>query len=326
MNAGTDTRNAADDRLVVYSAAEEKYCEALLDGFRRREPGIEVDFRFGISVDLHRRYCAETQAGKPQADVVWSSAMDLQMSLARAGDALPHASAEAAALPRSAIYRDLAYATTAEPLLTLVNRERFDARIPAGSLDEITRALTADIDRFRGRIAGYDIERNGLGFLALLHESQCESEFGGFLDAVRECEQRSFGSNPPLVEEVASGRAALAYHVLASYALRAVRVNPAVAIGVSQAPPLAVSRIVFISKHAPHPRAAGCFVDYLLSLEGQRALLEAGLFPIHPELAGRSGHGRTLRTMRIDDGFDRLLDDKRRREVLDRWRAAMRAS
>jgi len=85
--------------------------------------------------------------------------MDLQMSLAREGKALAHASPEARALPPGGAYRDLA-----------------------------------------------------------------------------------FGSNPALVDEVASGRAALGYHVLGSYALRAVRANPVLAIAASNAPLLANGR------------------------------------------------------------------------------------
>jgi iron(III) transport system substrate-binding protein len=323
MPAILHTARAADDKLVVYSAAEEKYCKALLEGFARRQPGIAVDFQFGISVDLHERYLAEVQAGDPRADVLWSSAMDLQMSLVHAGEALPYASAEAFALPETAKYRDLAYATTAEPLLTLVNRDCFDLRVPAGSLAELTQALGSDPARFHGRVASYDIARNGLGFLALLYEGQRDIELSAFLRVLGECRSSLFGSNPPLVDEVSSGRAALGYHVLASYALRAVRANPPLAIAISRSPPLAVSRVVFISRRAPHPQAARLFVDYLLSLDGQRALRAAGLFPIREDLAPRTELEADVATMRINTGFGAMLDERRRRDVLNRWRAAV---
>ena len=165
--------------------------------------------------------------------------MDLQMSLAREGKALPHASPEARALPRGAAYRDLA-----------------------------------------------------------------------------------FGSNPALVDEVASGRAALGYHVLGSYALRAVRANPVLAIAASNAPLLAISRLALISSRAPHPNAARLFVDYLLSQEGQRHLLKAGLFPIRSE-AGDGSRTTALAPIRIDSDFDYLLDPLRRRALLSRWQAAV---
>ena len=187
--------------------------------------------------------------------------MDLQMSLAREGKALPHASPEARALPPGGAYRDLAYATTVEPLMTLVHRGLYDVQVPAGSLAERTAAL-------------------------------------------------------------ASGRAALGYHVLGSHALRAVRANPVLAIAASNSPLLAISRLALISSRAPHPNAARLFVDYLLSQEGQRHLLKAGLFPIRSK-AGADSRTAALAPIRIDSDFDYLLDPLRRRALLSRWQAAV---
>jgi iron(III) transport system substrate-binding protein len=314
----------AEDRLVVYSAAEKKYCTGLLDGFGARHPGIEIEFVFGISVTLHERYLEGLAANKPEADILWSSAMDLQMGLVLRGEALPYRSPEARDLPEGANYGDMAYATTVEPLLTLVNRNQFDVRRPAGSLSELTAALRSAPQRFRSRIASYDIKRNGLGFLALLHESRRNADFDAFMHILTLCRPKVFGSNPALVDEVASGRAALGYHVLASYALRAVHSNSSLAIAASSVPPLAVSRVAFISRRAPHPNAARLFLDYLLSRDGQRRLLEAGLFPIHTMSSpGVRSEMNRVAPIRIDQDFGDLLDQQRRRALYHRWQAAV---
>lgn len=52
---------------------------------------------------LHERYLAELATGKPEADVLWASAMDLQMGLVPAGRALPHRNPEAHALREGAV-------------------------------------------------------------------------------------------------------------------------------------------------------------------------------------------------------------------------------
>ena len=326
MIAPAQVLTPAEDRLVIYSAAEKKYCTGLLEDFNARHPGIEVDFVFGISVALHERYLAALAAGKPEADLLRSSAMDLQMSLVLTGDALRHPSPGAHALPQGAAYRDLAYATTMEPLVTLVNRDRFDLNLAAGSLTELTAVLRSDPERFLGRIACYDIAANGLGFLALLHESRRSVDFAAFLQVLAACRPKLFGSNPPLVEEVASGRAALGFHVLASYALRATRSNPSLAIAASNTPPLAVSRVAFIPRSAPHPNAARLFLDYLLSQDGQQCLLEAGLFPICRVAGGVAPSGTDAVTpIRIDRDFGDLLDPQHRHKLLSQWRAAVHA-
>ena len=314
---------AAADKLVIYSAAERRYCEGLLAGFGRRHPGIAVEFCFGISVALHQRYLAELAAGLPSADLIWSSAMDLQMGLVRDGKALAYASPEAHALPAGAVYRDLAYATTLEPLLTLVNRDCFDVRVAAGSLDEIAAAISRDPAQFSGRIASFDIESNGLGFLALLLEKRRSADFNACLQALARCKPKTFGSNPPAVEEVASGRAALGYHVHGSYALRAVASNPSLAVAASNTPALAVPRVAIVSSRAPHLCAAKLFLDYLLSRDGQQQLLEAGLFPIRADVSTAAPGGVKAMPLPIDQGGGEVLDAGQRHELLEQWRAAI---
>jgi iron(III) transport system substrate-binding protein len=319
----TSNQAAVENRLVVYSAAFREHCTGLLEGFRERHPCIEVDFRDGISTTLQERYLAELAADRPEADVFWSSAMDLQIGLVQGGHAQAYRSPEAAALPRGSVYHDLAYATTVEPLVTLVNRDHFDLRLPAGSFEELAAVLIGDPERFRGRVVCYDIERNGLGFLALLHESLDADNFGPFMQALTACRPRVFGSTPPLVEEVNTGRAALGYHVLASFALRAVQCNSKLAIAASNAPQLAVSRVAFISRQAPHPHAARLFIDYLLSTDGQRKLLDAGLFPIRSD---KPSGTTQIAPIRIDDSINALLDLARRSSVLKQWKSAVAAA
>lgn len=248
--------------------------------------------------------------------------MDLQMGLVQSGHAQVHASAAAAGFPAWANYRDMAYATTLEPLVTLINRNLLDAATCAGSPAEITTVLNSDAQGWRDKVACYDIQSNGLGFLALLHESGREREFEAFMQALLTARARMFGSNPALVDAVASGGAALAYHVLGAFALRAVRSNAALAIARTSVAQLAVSRIAFVPVSAPHPRAAGKFLDYLLSPAGQQNLAESELFPLLGGDGTTPEPGRAqLVPIAIDQGLDALLDPVRRARLLERWQA-----
>jgi iron(III) transport system substrate-binding protein len=111
--------------------------------------------------------------------------------------------------------------------------------------------------------------------------------------------------------------------VLGSYALRAARDHPSLAIAVSSAAPLAVSRVAFIPRQALHPNAARSFVDYLLSQDGQQHLGNAGLFPIRRQPGNKA---ETVTHIPIDRNFEDLLDRERRRRLLDRWNAAIAAN
>lgn len=269
-----------EDRIAVYSAIGKEFCGHFLNGFSKRHQNTTTDLISGISVGLHERYLTEIREKRPQVDVFWSSGMDLQMSLVLEGYAARYRSPESHGLPEGAVYDDMAYATTAEPLVTLINRQHVDASIPAGTIAEIYSAIEGDPNYFGNRIACADIERNGVGFLAMLHESQRTVEFETFLAVLGKTRPQLVASQPELVAAVSSGRAFLAYHVLASFALRAVGANPALQIATTNQPLVAISRIAFISKSAPHPKAAQLFLDHLVSPEGQSQLNRDGLFAI----------------------------------------------
>jgi iron(III) transport system substrate-binding protein len=297
-------------RLTLLSAAEERYCLPLLDGFRAQYPDVRVEFVFGISTALHERYLAEHAAGGATADLVWSSAMDLQMALVLDGHAQPHGLAHG--LPSTAAYRDLALATTSEPLVTLIRQPA----APAGMPTELARLLQDEAGRLRGRVAVLDIEANGLGFLAMLRWRLEEAAFDAFLDALARCAPRLAGSAVALLKAVEQG-ADLALHVLGAYAARAVATDPTLCIAPSTAPAPAVARIAFIPRRAANPEAAAAFLGYMVSPTGQAALGEAGLFPITAPSA------QPVSPIRIDAGFERLLEEGTRAALLARWRRAV---
>jgi iron(III) transport system substrate-binding protein len=215
-------------------------------------------------------------------------------------------------LPPEAAYRDLAVATTCEPLLTLAR----DPDEPAGTLREVATLIASDPGRFHGRIAVPDIEKNGLGFLAMMQSSLDEPDFDDALDVLASCAPRAEGSAPALVSAMTEG-AALALHLLGSYALRATAADPTLHIARSAAPAIAVARVAFIPRRAANPEAASAFLSYLLSPQGQAALGTAGLFPI----SGLTD--RAVKPIPLDDSFSRLLDPASRATLLKKWRAAL---
>ncbi|HEV7267895.1 MAG TPA: ABC transporter substrate-binding protein [Falsiroseomonas sp.] len=300
----------ARGRLTLLSAAEQRYCAPLLDAFAAAHPDVALDFVFGISTDLHQHYLAEHAAGGPTADLVWSSAMDLQMALVLEGHAQPHGVIHD--LPPGAAYRDLALATTSEPLVTLIRAP--DA--PAGTPAELAGLLRHQGARFRGRVAVLDIEANGLGFLAMLRWSLEAAQFDAFLEALRGCSPRAAGSAVALVKAVEQ-EADLALHVLGAYAARAVAADRTLRIASSAEPAPAVARIAFIPRRAANPEAASAFLRFTVSPAGQAALGEAGLFPI------TAPPQQPLSPIPIDAGFERLLDETARAALLARWRQAI---
>ena len=65
--------------------------EDLLEAFGRLHPGITLEFRRPASSDLHANFLQDVAAGRPTADILISSAMDLQFKLVNDGFAQVYA-------------------------------------------------------------------------------------------------------------------------------------------------------------------------------------------------------------------------------------------
>ena len=84
--------------LVVEAATDIPEVAELIAEFMKRNPDISVHYSKIVSGDLFDRVVKSAQE-QSSADVVWSSAMDLQIKLANDGYVIEYRSAEAEQLP-----------------------------------------------------------------------------------------------------------------------------------------------------------------------------------------------------------------------------------
>jgi len=311
--------------LVVYSAAFKPFCHSLLAGFAKAQPGVSLQFVDGVSTDLHTHYLGLHQRGEGLPDVIWSSAMDLQMDLVRLGHARPHRSAHAHALPNCARYQDLAFCTTLEPLVGLRHTQYLGPQDGISTLKELADLMQQRPDLLRQRMACLDIETNGMGFLAMLVARAQGDSFERFIRLAADLGVQGHGSNPPLVQALVAQRAVLAFPVLGAFAARAVVAHPQLAVCTSPSPRLGVSRVALIPNGAPHPEQAACFVDFLLSPAGQDCMRQDGLFPLQ-DLGQSDGlPAMVVEPLPIDDGFAPWLEPQAREALRQDWRRLLLA-
>src|SRR3546814_4726984 len=90
-----------------------------------------------------------------------------------------------------------------------------------------------------------------------------------------------------MLEGIAEGRYLIGYNVLGSYAQVWAERNSSIGIVLPSDYTLAISRTAIISTKAEHPQEAHRFLDYLLSIRGQRVLTDKGrLFAVRPAVTG----------------------------------------
>src|SRR5918911_2460935 len=99
----------AEGKVVVYSTTDSASVQPMLKDFAALHPKIQVEYDDMNSTEVYNRYVSEAAAGSNSADLLWSSAMDLQVKLASDGYAQEYASPEAAKLPQGARFKNQAY-------------------------------------------------------------------------------------------------------------------------------------------------------------------------------------------------------------------------
>lgn len=321
-----------EGKVVVYAATDEGAVHALLEDFRRSYPEVDLEYHDMNTAELYERFLSEADAGRGSADVLWSSAMDLQIKLANDGYAAEYLSPAAERLPRWAVWKGEAYGTTFEPIGFVFNRRLLpEADVPRSHAD-LARCVAAAPGRWRGRLGSYDPRRSGIGFLALTQDARTDPSFAETLRAYGEARLRVFGTTGEMLDRIHSGDLLLAVNVIGSYALARARVDPDLAFVLPRDYALVMTRIALVPKSARHPNAARLFLDHLLSQRGQEILAsEANLFAIRGGVTGeftaqrleREAHG-WLYPIVVGPSLLVYLDQAKRRQFLERWEQAVR--
>jgi iron(III) transport system substrate-binding protein len=91
--------------VVIYSTTDAVSANPLVKDFEALYPAIKVEYSDLNSTDLYNRFIAESAANNGTGDVIWSSAMDLQVRLVADGQAAVYASPEIKALPKWAVWK-----------------------------------------------------------------------------------------------------------------------------------------------------------------------------------------------------------------------------
>jgi iron(III) transport system substrate-binding protein len=317
-----------EGRVVVYSTTDLSTVAALIRDFEQCYPGVKVDYNDLNSTDLYQRFLAETAAGKPSADVLWSSAMDLQMKLANDDFAARYKSPEIGSLPDWAVWRETAYGTTFEPAVFVYNKHFVTGNdIPATHAD-IVRLLTTQRAKYAGNVTTYDIEKSAVGFLFATQDSRIQTNFWELAHALGANAVELEANTSVMVQRIASGKDYLGYNLIGSYALTRARRDPSIGVVLPRDYTLVMSRIALVSKTAPHPNAARLWLDYLLSRRGQSLLSShSELFSIRGDVPGeytaatlRQALGTRQRAIAVAPPLLVFLDRFKQQEFLRRWR------
>ena len=276
-----------EGKLVIYGATDSKAAAPLIKDFNALYPGITVEYNDMNSTEVYNRFISEMAAGGNTADVMWSSAMDLQMRLASDGYALKYKSVEASRIPGWAVWDDQAYGTTFEPAAIVYNKRLVDPKeVPQTHADF---AKLIQQPKFKDKVTTYDIEKSGVGFMFMTQDAKEYPKFLELENAFGEARVRVQSSTGTMMERISSGENLIGYNVLGSYALVRAKTDPSIGVQLPKDYTLILSRVMFINKGAKNVNAAKLWLDYTLSQRGQTVIAnDAKLYAIRADVTGET--------------------------------------
>ncbi|WP_349962043.1 ABC transporter substrate-binding protein [Rhizobium sp. ZPR3] len=315
--------------VSVYTSTDSAQSLKLQEAFTKKY-GIKIAYNDLGTNGAYNQVISEAAARQTTADVVWSSAMDLQMTLVQDGYADEYASPEAGKLPAWADYKNVLYATTVEPIGVIYNTKALsEDKLPKTYADMIT-FLKDNKSTLQGKVATFDPEKSGSGFLHHSNDARNRKDFWDLAKAMGDDGAKIYSSSGGMKETVVSGENVIAINIIGSYALDWVKESPNLGVHFATDYTPAFSRLIMKTKDAPHPNAAKLFIDFMLSSEGQSLLAESGL----PSVRGDVTSGLNIKTLNervggglkpiaVDDGVLEYMDQTKRVQFLNDWKAAL---
>ena len=156
--------------LLIHGTADIAAMGPVIEAFQAEHPDIEIDYRLYETVPLYQEAIGDPD-NKPFADLLISSAMDLQVKLANDGY-VQHVSVATNLLPEWAVWRNEIFGFTLEPAVIVYNQDRLRPDEAPKSHQDLIRLLERSPERFRGKIATYDIGISGVGYLFATTEAK----------------------------------------------------------------------------------------------------------------------------------------------------------
>jgi iron(III) transport system substrate-binding protein len=322
-----------EGKVTIYSALDTKAAQPLIKDFQALYPDIKVEYNDMNSTEMYNRFIAEAASGQGSADVMWSSAMDLQLKLVDDGKALAYASPEASKLPAWASYKSEAYGTTYEPAVFIYNKRLVGADEVPQDHASFAKLITSKLDKYKGKVTTYDIEKSGVGFMFVVQDAKYFPGMADLEKAFGASSYRVYSSTGNMLEKVSSGEHLLGYNVLGSYALVRSKKDPSLGVVLPKDYTLVLSRVIFIGKQAKNPNAAKLWVDYVLSPRGQKLIGgEVELFAIRSDVDAEytaaslnKQLGSNVKPIPLSPEIVGYLDPKKRLDFLNAWKATLQS-
>jgi iron(III) transport system substrate-binding protein len=268
-----------EGQVVIYSAMiVNQALRPLVEGFMKKYPFVKATYWRADSESLTQKIAAEAQANNVIADLLEGTGVGEFVSDANL--ALPYVTPMLGAYPTK--YGDANGLWTATRLSYYAIA--YNTKLVAP--DKVPRTYEDLLDpQWKGKLAWRIGSASGAPlFLTNLRLAWGEEKARAFFLKLREQKIINFGlgSARTLVDRVIAGEYPIALQIFAHHPL--ISKGKGAPVNTQLLAPVAVTAATMVvPKGLRHPHAAMLMVDYILSEEGQKKLVNAEYFPARPD-------------------------------------------
>lgn len=273
---GGDEKKAASDggqKLIIYTSMKESLIKGIVEGFKKKNPNIDVDYQSAGAGKLMAKIAAERQSGKILADVIWTSEVPDFYKMKKEGIL--------------ATYKSPVFKETVNPF------DDYDGSFHAARLgtlgiiintDKVKTAPTQWADLKKPEFKnGFAVANPALSGTAYMSIALLQKQFGpDFFKDLKANGARVGKGSGQVIDDTASGE--LAASLAVDYITNA-KIAKGAHIQMCYPPELlVVPSPVAIFKDSTKMEAAQKFVDYLLGQEAQQLVANQGTIPVREDV------------------------------------------
>ena len=302
--------------ISVLSTTDTDVFAPVIEAFLAAHPDHALRYVAASSQEVFRAMRDEDA----QFDLVISSAMDLQMKLANDGFAAPIVSAQTQALPPWTKWRDRLFGFALEPVVLMASKKAMQGLVLPRTRRDLIDLLRANPDRFNGRIATYDPNISGAGYLFATQDARQTDAFWRLAEVMGRLNAQLYCCSGEMITGLENNELALAYNIVGSYAFTRVQDSDDLVVIELEDFTVALVRTAFVPRNAERPQMGAELLDFMLSKTDGQTTRSGGAALLPREQAALPPH---VRPIRLDPGLLVYLDRIKRANFLAEWNAAM---
>jgi iron(III) transport system substrate-binding protein len=267
------SNGTSSQTLRILSNTDTRFFAPIIESFLATQPSLSIDYLVTGSADLYDIF----RTSPAEFDVLISSAMDLQFKLTNDGYALP---LNDIVHPNWAQWRKSLFAFSTEPAAIVINRNAFKGILTPKSRQDLIEALRARPETFKDKIGTYDVRQSGLGYFFATQDARSSETYWRLTEVFGSLNARLYCCSGDMIDDLISGRIAVAYNVLGSYALGRIDAQSEIKVILPSNFPTTMMRSALVSRETRFPTAARAFIQHITDIQADGE--KAAAFPLPP--------------------------------------------